>query len=79
MHNERMDAMLNGAMIALGALGIIDNVAFHWILEFHRAVPGPYALHVEVVLVVLSVGLLAAGFWRESRARRRRKKPYRVW
>jgi hypothetical protein len=42
-------AMVNGALIALGILGIVDNVVFHWMLELHRAVPGPHALTVEVV------------------------------
>lgn len=67
---ERNDAMINGALIALGALGIIDNVVFHWTLELHRAIPGPHALTVEVVLVILSAGLLVVGIWREGRARR---------
>jgi hypothetical protein len=70
---ERNDAMINGAMIALGGLGILDNVLFHWILQLHRAVPGPYALHVEVVIVILSGALLALGIWRERRARRQRE------
>jgi uncharacterized membrane protein len=67
---ERNDAMINGALIALGVLGVMDNVVFHWILELHRAVPGPHALTVEVVLVIVSAGLLVLGIWRERRARR---------
>jgi hypothetical protein len=45
--------MLNGAMIALGALAIIDNVLFHWVLQVYRAVPGPWALPVELALVIV--------------------------
>jgi uncharacterized membrane protein len=67
---ERDHALVNGALIALGALGVLDNVVFHWILELHRAIPGPHALTVEVVLVIVSAGLLALGIWRERRARR---------
>jgi uncharacterized membrane protein len=67
---ERNDAMINGALIALGALGVLDNVVFHWILELHRAVPGPHALTVEVVVAIVSAGLLVLGIWRERRARR---------
>jgi hypothetical protein len=33
---SRNDAMLNGALIALGALGIFDNVVVHWMLGWHR-------------------------------------------
>jgi uncharacterized membrane protein len=67
---ERNLAMINGALIALGALGIVDNIVFHWILELHRAVPGPHALTVEAALVIVSAGLLVLGIWRERRARR---------
>ena len=55
---ERDHALINGALV------------FHWILELHRAVPGPYALIVEVVLVIVSAGLLVVGIWRETHARR---------
>ncbi|MDP9352479.1 MAG: DUF2243 domain-containing protein [Chloroflexota bacterium] len=68
--SERTDAMINGALIALGILGIGDNVISHWILHLHRAVPGPDATLVEIILVVLSTGMLALGLLREVRARR---------
>lgn len=45
--------MLNGALIALGALAILDNVVVHWLLGWHRAVPGPHALTVEWSLIAL--------------------------
>jgi hypothetical protein len=48
----------------------MDNVVFHWILELHRAVPGPHALTVEVMVAIVSAGLLALGIWRERRVRR---------
>lgn len=67
--NERNDAMINGALIGVGALGIFDNVVFHWLLQLHRVIPGPYALHVEVALVIISAGLIAVGIWRERRQR----------
>ncbi len=71
MHNaDRNDALVNGALIAIGVLGIVDNLVVHWILGLHRAVPGPHAMLVEVVLVVGSGGLLTLGLWREARARR---------
>jgi len=66
----RTDALLNGALIALGALAIVDNVVFHWLLQLHRAIPGPWAGTVEGGLIVLGVGMLAVGLWREKQARR---------
>ena len=68
--SQRTDALINGALIALGALGVADNVVVHWVLRLHRAVPGEQALRVELALVAVSSGLLAFGIWREWRARR---------
>ena len=67
---DRRSALLNGALIALGALGVLDNVVAHWWLGLHRAIPGPYALAVEVALVIASVAMFGLGVWRERRARR---------
>ena len=66
----RNDALVNGALIAAGALGILDNLVAHWLLGLHRAVPGPHALAAEIALVAVSTGLLVLGIWRERRARR---------
>ena len=71
MKGERNDALLNGALMSLGALGVLDNVVAHWLLGLHRAVPGPYALHVESALVLVGVVLFAVGLRRELRARHR--------
>jgi len=65
--NDRNDALINGALIALGALAIVDNVVAHWLLGLHQAMAGA----VEVGLVVLGVDMLILGLWREVQARRR--------
>jgi uncharacterized membrane protein len=77
---ERNEAMLNGALIALGTVAILDNVVVHWLLRLHRAVPGPHALAVEWSVIALGAVLLAVGAWREWRARERRpaQKPVRL-
>ncbi|TIP87531.1 MAG: DUF2243 domain-containing protein [Mesorhizobium sp.] len=67
--NERNSAAINGALMAIGALGIVDNIVFHWILRLHRAVPGQSALFIEVMLVIVSIGLIAVGIRREMRER----------
>jgi hypothetical protein len=67
---RRNDAMVNGGLIALGALGIIDNVVVHWILGWHRAIEDhPHNLQIEVGIVAASAAMLTAGVWRERRAR----------
>jgi uncharacterized membrane protein len=67
--NPRNSAMVNGALIALGTLGIIDNVLFHWILQLHRAVPGPSAIVIELALVIVSFGVLLLEVLHELRER----------
>jgi hypothetical protein len=69
---QRNDAMLNGALIVVGALGVIDNIVVHWILGWHRIVEDhPHALELEIAAVAASTALLATGIIRERRARRR--------
>ena len=67
---DRNHALVNGALIAVGALAILGNIVAHWILGLHRAVPGSWAGPVAVALVVLGAGLLTIGVWRERKARR---------
>ncbi len=66
----RRQALVNGGMVALGVVAVVDNVVSHWLLGLHRAVPGDAATAVEVFLVVLGVVLVAVGLGREVRQRR---------
>jgi uncharacterized membrane protein len=68
---SRNDALMNGGLIAVGALAIIDNVVAHWVIGLHRAVPGAWTTTTEAGLLVLGFVLLAVGLGREWRARRR--------
>jgi len=63
---------LNGGLIALGAMGFLDNVLVHWWLGLHRAIPGRNALAVEILLTMASAALLGIGVTRERRVRRMR-------
>lgn len=69
--SERTDALVNGALIALGAAAVLDNVFSHWLLGLHRAVPGDAATPLEAALLVLGLVLVATGMLRELRARGR--------
>jgi len=62
--------MLNSALIAARVVGILDNVIAHWWLQLHRILPGPEALPVEIAVVILGIGALVIGIWRERRARK---------
>jgi uncharacterized membrane protein len=69
---ERTGAMANGALIALGATAILDNLVAHWLLGLHRAVPDTsVAVVVETALVAVGIALLLVGLVRERHARRR--------
>lgn len=68
--SDRRQPFVNGAMVALGVVAVVDNVVSHWILGLHRAVPGQAAAAVEAFLVVLGMVLLAVGLGREARQRR---------
>jgi hypothetical protein len=62
--------LVDGALIAVGALAIVDNVMVHWILGWHRLVDGwNYNVHGEVALIALGTMMVAAG---TARVRRRR-------
>ncbi|MEV4202989.1 hypothetical protein [Micromonospora globbae] len=64
--------MVDGALIALGAVAILDNVVAHWLLGLHRAVPdGTAATVVEIGPLVVGIVLLLVRVTRERRARRR--------
>jgi hypothetical protein len=71
IERDRNDAMINGALILAGAVGVVDNVVFHWILGWHRIIEDhPHALELEIAVVAVSAAMLAAGIIRERRARR---------
>lgn len=55
---ERDDALLNGALIALGALATIDNIVGHGMLELDRVIPREQAFNVEVALVAFGIVML---------------------
>jgi uncharacterized membrane protein len=65
----RRDAFVNGALVALGAAAILDNLFSHWLLGLHRAAPEPWTLPLELAQLVGGVVLLVIGLARERAAR----------
>lgn len=68
--HTRNQVLVNGALMALGALAIIGNVIAHWLIGIHQAMPGPYAFVVEFGFVAGGALVLSLGSWREWQARR---------
>jgi uncharacterized membrane protein len=63
----RSDGLLAGALMALGALAVIDNVVFHWWLGFHRfneAWSHELNLAVEASLVLTGIAMVVIGVHR---------------
>jgi uncharacterized membrane protein len=71
MAAQRNIAALNGALMAIGLLGVVDNVVFHWLLGLHRLFDGPepVVFAAEAVIVVVGIALFGLGMFREGRAR----------
>lgn len=65
IHDEqRSDSLLAGALMALGALAVVDNVVFHWWLGFHRfnqAWSHELNLAVEASVVLTGIAMLVIG------------------
>jgi len=60
---------LDGALLTVGALAVVDNVVFHWLLGFHRFKDGwEGSIVAEVLLVLLGVAMVVVA-WRGLRAR----------
>lgn len=68
--SARNGPLINGALIAMGLIGVVDDVAANWLLGLHRLVPGPEADLLEPVVVLVIPGLAALGAGREWAARR---------
>ncbi len=61
---------VNGALIALGALAVVDNTVVHWLLGWHRLIDSwSHSANVtgEAALVLLGLSMVAVGFVRKRR------------
>jgi len=69
--NERNGILLNGILITLGLLAILDNLISHWLLGLHRILPNPtLSTYLEVFLFILGLVLFVIGICREIKGRR---------
>jgi hypothetical protein len=72
---------VNGALIAMGALAVVDNVIVHWILGWHRLIDDwshEANLAAESAMILLGAVMLAIGVRGERsqlRARRSGQSP----
>lgn len=68
---ERNGVLLNGVLMTLGTVAILDNLISHWILGLHRVLPDrALSGYLEVALFILGLVLFGVGMYREIRGRR---------
>lgn len=70
-HSERNRILINGSLISLGLVAILDNVFSHWIFKWHRILPDEtLSGYLEVALFILGLILFGIGLYREIKDRR---------
>lgn len=70
-NNERNRILINGSLISLGLIAILDNIFSHWLFKWHRILPNKaLSGYLEVTLFILGLILLAIGVFREIKDRR---------
>lgn len=70
-HSKRNRILINGSLISLGLVAILDNVFSHWIFKWHRILPDKtLSEYLEVALFILGLILFGIGFYREIKDRR---------
>lgn len=69
---ERNQALLNGALISIGLIAILDNIISHWIFKWHRIIPDEtFSIYLEITLFTIGIILLIVGMYREIRIRKK--------
>lgn len=70
-HSERNRILINGSLISLGLVAILDNVFSHWLFKWHRILPDEtLSEYLEVALFILGLILFETGLYREIKDRR---------
>ena len=70
-HNKRNGILINGSLISLGLVAVLDNIIFHWLFKWHRILPNRTQSHyLEIALFILGLVLLGIGIYREIKERR---------
>ena len=70
-HSERNRILINGSLISLGLVAILDNVFSHWIFKWHRILPDEtLSEYLEVAFFILGLILFGIGLYREIKDRR---------
>lgn len=70
-NKERNHVLLNGMLISVGLIAVLDNIISHWIFKWHRISPDEtLSKYLEIALFVVGIILLVTGIYREVKARK---------
>lgn len=70
-NKERNSILLNGALISVGLVAVLDMLIPHWLFKWHRLVPNhTISTVLEVALFIFGLISLGVGIYREIKARR---------
>ena len=70
-NNERNRILINGSLISLGLIFVLDNIFSHWLFKWHRILPDEtLSRYLEVTLFIIGLILLAIGVFREIKDRK---------
>ena len=68
---QRNNACINGALISIGLLAVLDNIISHWLLKLHRVLPDhTLSGYIEILVFMLGVIMLTVGIYREAKERK---------
>lgn len=70
-HSERNRILINGSLISLGLVTVLDNIFSHWLFKWHRILPNEtLSEYLEIALFILGLMLFGIGAYREIKDRR---------
>lgn len=70
-NKARNHVLLNGMLISVGLIAILDNIISHWIFKWHRILPDEtLSEYLEIALFIAGIVMLGLGIYREIKGRR---------
>ncbi|HIJ98786.1 TPA: DUF2243 domain-containing protein [archaeon] len=55
----------SGFVFAAGALLVLDNIIFHWLLSWHHVIEGPRAYQADFLTFVFGLVLIAYSLFKK--------------
>ena len=70
-NKARNHVLLNGMLISIGLIAILDNIISHWIFKWHRILPDEtLSKYLEIALFIAGIVMLGLGIYKEIKGRK---------